>query len=79
MILVAVIIGYLLGAMPFIVPKLIENREKQVEVNENEKDYKSQEEILDEWLNGPRLSINGVNQEDIYKEYMTGQETKKGD
>lgn len=79
MILVAVIVGYILGAMPFVLPKIIESREKQIEVKENEAEYKLQEEIQDEWLNGPKKeNSNGINQADIYNEYVTGEVTTKG-
>ena len=77
MILIAVIIGYLLGAMPFVIPKILERRETKTKITEEVKDNKEQQEILDEWLNGPKQI--GVNQADIYNEYVTGKETVKGD
>lgn len=85
MILIAVIVGYTLGVMPFIIPKLLEKREKQIEMKENKEQYKSQEEILDEWLNGPKSNNKEeteaqiVDQEDIFKEYMTGITSPKGE
>ena len=81
MILVAVIVGYILGVMPFIVPKILEKKEEQIELKKDEEEYKTQKEIFDEWLNGAKenRNENKVNQEDIYKEYITGQETAKGD
>lgn len=84
MILTAVIVGYLLGIMPFIIPKLLEKREKQIKMKENKEQYESQEEILDEWLNGPKSNnkeaeTEKVNQEDIFKEYMTGITSPKGE
>lgn len=76
MVLVAVIIGYLLGIAPFTVPKVIERIDKNKTTEVIEDDKKEQLEILDEYLNGPKV---GVNQEDIYNEYITGKETVKGD
>ena len=77
MILVAVIVGYVLGAMPHVLPKILEILNKKKEVNTEVKENEAQQEILDEWLNGPKQT-NGVNQEDIYNEYVTGQVTRKG-
>ena len=81
MILVAVIVGYILGVMPFIVPKILEKKEEQIELKKGEEEYKTQKEIFDEWLNGTKENRNDnkVNQEDIYKEYITGQESAKGE
>ena len=81
MILVAVIVGYILGVMPFIVPKILEKKEEQIELKKDEEEYKTQKEIFDEWLNGTKENRNDnkVNQEDIYKEYITGQESAKGE
>ena len=81
MILVAVVVGYILGVMPFIVPKILEKKEEQIEFKKDEEDYKTQKEIFDEWLNGAKenRNENKVNQEDIYKEYITGQESAKGE
>lgn len=80
MVLVAVIVGYVLGIAPFVIPKIIEfykNREKEkVDIEES----KEQAEIFDEWLNGPKVNdSNEVNQQDIYDEYITGVESRKGD
>lgn len=75
MILAAIITGYILGVLPFIIPKIVERVDnRQVKHNEIEEN-KSQAEILDEWLNGAPK----VNQEDLYNEYMTGEETRKGE
>ena len=81
MILVAVIVVYILGVMPFIVPKILEKKEEQIELKKDEEDYKTQKEIFDDWLNGAKenRNENKVNQEDIYKEYITGQESAKGE
>lgn len=81
MILVAVVVGYILGVMPFIVPKILEKKEEQIELKKGEEEYKTQKEIFDEWLNGTKENRNDnkVNQEDIYKEYITGQESAKGE
>lgn len=80
MILLAVIVGYILGIAPFVVPKvveLIQNRAKRdIETQED----KTTTEIIDEWLNGPQKEKeNQVTQQDIYNEYMTGEVTPKGD
>lgn len=81
MILAAVIIGYVLGIAPFIVPKIIERIDKnktikiKEQVEEKEKEYS---ELLDEYLNGPKQEdplINEpkqINQQEIYEEYVTG-------
>lgn len=83
MILIAVIVGYLLGISPFVVMKILEQKEKQIGLKENEKQYKEQEAILDEWLNGANKNSNKesdkINQEDIFKEYMTGITSPKGE
>ncbi len=81
MVLVAVIVGYILGVLPFIIPKIIQIKEN---IN-NRGEIKTQEEILDEYLNGAKDKneilnneqiSNQVNQEDILKEYLTGEVTK---
>ena len=81
MILIAVVIGYLLGIIPFIVPKLFSIKEEKQSNKEMEEYYKNQENILNEWLNGKEDKVNQtneINQEDIFKEYVTGKEVKKG-
>ena len=72
MILVAVVIGYILGVAPFITPKIIEIFKSNKVEEQDEEKQKEQNEIFNEWLNGP---TNKVNQEDLYKEYITGNET----
>ncbi|MGN1269352.1 MAG: hypothetical protein ACI4UU_00555 [Clostridia bacterium] len=79
MLLIAVIVGYVLGIAPFVVPKIIELRKNKINKETNPKDEKTQNEILDEWLNGAKESENKVNQQDIYNEYLTGETTEKGD
>ena len=71
MIIVAVIVGYLLGITPFVIPKAIDliNSFKSNKTREEER--KEEQDILDEWLNGPKEK-NEVNQQEIYNEYMTG-------
>ena len=76
MIILAVVVGYLLGVAPFIVPKIIERIDNKKAVEEEAEEQQEKEEIFDEWLNG--LKPEAVNQEDIYKEYVTGKETVKG-
>ena len=81
MFLIAVVIGYLLGIIPFIVPKLFSIKEEKQSNKEVEDYYKNQENILNEWLNGKEDKVNQtneINQEDIFKEYVTGKEVKKG-
>ena len=78
--ILAVVVGYLLGASPFVVPKIVEliqNRtRKDIEAQEN----KETAEIFDEWLNGPKNSESDkVTQQDIYNEYVTGEVTPKGE
>ena len=75
MILIAVIVGYILGVTPFIAPKILGIRNNKVNEQIN-KEEKTQTEIFNEWLNGPQKEIN---QSDIYNEYITGQETAKGE
>lgn len=75
MILIAVIVGYILGVTPFVAPKILEIRNNKVNEQIN-KEEKTQTEIFNEWLNGPQKEIN---QSDIYNEYITGQETAKGE
>lgn len=81
MILIAVIVGYLLGIIPFIIPKILERREEYLEKRQNEIDCEKEKEIFDEWLNGAKTeeSYNKVNQADIYQEYTTGKKVEKGD
>lgn len=77
MILLAVIVGYILGIAPFVVPKILELRRNKVVEETEKEDTVTQNEIFNEWLNGP-VKTNQVNQEEIYEEYITGIETRKG-
>lgn len=80
MILIAVIVGYLLGIIPFIVPKLFKTKEEEQSNKEMENYYKNQEDILNEWLNGKdETQSSGISQEDIFQEYITGKEVRKGE
>ena len=85
MILLAVVVGYLLGVAPSIykeIKEIINNREAK---SNAEKDGIKTQELFDEWLNGPKKpettetpqNNNGVNQADIYTEYITGKESNK--
>lgn len=79
MVLTAVIIGYLLGIAPFITPKILELINCKKEEKQNEENKITQNQILDEWLNGANkeeTQTTQVNQEDILKEYLTGIEAK---
>lgn len=75
MVVIAVVIGYLLGVAPFVVPKIIERIDSKKNVEITEAEEKEQNEIFNEWIYGG----NKVNQQDLYNEYVTGQETTKGD
>ena len=79
MILIAVIIGYLLGVLPFVCPKIIQIIKEKDEMKIKENNSNMQEEILNEWLNGnTNKEDKNINQEDIFKEYITGKVVKKG-
>lgn len=82
MIILAVIVGYVLGVAPFIVPKLYEAMINRKETVKEENVTRQEQELLDEWLNGPKKeekNNNVANQQDIFNEYMTGIPTPKGD
>lgn len=68
MVLIAVIIGYVLGMAPFIYKTIVEKTDKKEEI----KKQTSAEQIFNEWLNGPEKANQETN---IYDEYVTG-ETK---
>lgn len=77
MILIAVIVGYILGITPLILLKIIDNKEVKIKENKESEEYKEQQEIFDEWMNGPKKEETTINQEDIINEYFTGKETVK--
>ncbi len=79
MILLAVIVGYILGTAPFVVPNILEIVQNKRNEKESQEDEKKELEIFDEWLNGPKQERKLKNQEDIYQEYISGQEVVKGD
>ena len=82
MILIAVIVGYILGVIPFILPKILNLKEEKQSSKEMENYYRNQENILNEYLNGistETTQTNEIDQEDMFKEYVTGKETRKGD
>lgn len=82
MVLIAVIVGYILGVIPFILPKILDLKQEKQSSKEVEDYYKNQENILNEYLNGisgETVKTNQIDQEDIFKEYLTGKETKRGD
>lgn len=82
MVLVAVIVGYILGVIPFILPKILSLKEEKQSSKEMENYYRNQENILNEYLNGistETTQTNEIDQEDMFKEYVTGKETRKGD
>lgn len=72
MVLIAVIVGYLLGVLPYVIPKVADLLQEKKTVKSETDKSKEQEEIFKEWLNGPQKAVN---QEDIYNEYITGKET----
>lgn len=79
MILIAVIIGYILGVAPFLYPKFMEKQEQNKQAKQEDSKEKEVNEILNEWLNGPeQKQTTQVDQADIYNEYMTGI-VKKGE
>lgn len=82
MVLIAVIVGYILGVIPFILPKILNLKEEKQFSKEMENYYRNQENILNEYLNGistETTQTNEIDQEDMFKEYVTGKETRKGD
>ena len=79
MIILAVIIGYILGISPFVVPKIIELIQSIKFKKVKEEEEKEKIDLFDEWLNGPKENRVGINQQDIYNEYITGEETTKGE
>lgn len=79
MILIAVIVGYVLGIVPFVVPKILEIVQNKRSDQEIQEDEKKGLEIFNEWLNGAKQEKRLKNQEDIYQEYISGQEVVKGD
>lgn len=80
MILLAVIVGYILGIAPFVVPKIVEMKQSKVNKEAEIEEDKTATEIINEWLNGPQENKEDkVTQQDIYNEYITGNVTPKGD
>ena len=73
MILIAVIIGYILGVAPFLYSKFMEKQEQNKQAKQEYSKEKEVNEIFNEWLNGPeQRQTTQVDQADIYNEYMTG-------
>ena len=66
MVLIAVVVGYVLGIAPFIYKTIVEKTDKK-EATEKQA---SAEQIFNEWLNGPEKTNQEPN---IYDEYMTGE------
>lgn len=66
MVLIAVVVGYVLGIAPFIYKIITERTNKK----EAENKQISAEQIFSEWLNGPEKTNQETN---IYDEYMTGE------
>lgn len=80
MILLAVIVGYILGMAPYVVPKIVELIQSRVKRDIAAQEDKTTAEIADEWLNGPQQDKEDkITQQDIYNEYITGNVTPKGD
>ena len=74
MILTAVIVGYILGIAPNIYKEVKETLANKNEKKHKEEEKNTAEEIFNEWLNG--ANEKNVNQEDLFKEYTTGEVTK---
>lgn len=74
MILVSVIIGYLLGVLPFLVYFLITS-----DIRFRKKDNSSSDvdSLLNEWLNGKPNEEKSITPNDLYEEYITGKESTK--
>ena len=70
MIIIAVVIGYVLGILPFVIPKIIELIQNKKIKKEDHEEEKRTADILDEYLNGPRIK----DQEELAQEYLTGVE-----
>lgn len=66
MVLIAVVVGYVLGIAPFIYKTIVEKTDKK-EATEKQA---SAEQIFNEWLNSPEKTNQETN---IYDEYMTGE------
>ena len=66
MVLIAVVVGYVLGIAPFIYKTIVEKTDKK-EATEKQA---SAEQIFNEWLNGPEKTNQEIN---IYDEYVTGE------
>lgn len=77
MILIAVIVGYILGATPFIIINLLEKKERKFEIMQNEKQSKEQTEIFNEWLNGKEPTQEQTTHVNLFNEYMTGKVTSE--
>ena len=81
MIILAVVVGYLLGVAPFVIPKIIQKVEDYKAAKVEAEEEQEKEEIFDEWLNGlkeqkePEALVNEpkqVDQHDLFEEYVTG-------
>ena len=77
MIILAVVVGYLLGVAPFVIPKIIQKVEDYKAAKVEAEEEQEKEEIFDEWLNGlkPEPLVNEpkqVDQHDLFEEYVTG-------
>jgi len=74
MILVSVIIGYLLGAIPFLVYFFVTS-----DITFRKKDNPPNDigDLVDEWINGKKDGTNAMTPNDVYEEYITGEESTK--
>ncbi len=72
-IIIAIIVGYVLGIIPFLIPKLIDSIKTNKAVTNNDIDT-----IIDEYLNGKDTSSNQddknqeINSGNLLNEYLTG-------
>ena len=72
--IIAVVVGYLLGVLPFIVPKIIkriDNRKVTAAEETDKKEANEQKEIFNEWVYGVN-EPKQVDQHELFEEYITG-------
>ncbi len=74
MILISVIIGYLLGAIPFLVYFFVTSG---ITFRKKENPPSDIGSLVDEWINGKKDGTNAMTPNDVYEEYITGEESTK--
>ena len=66
MILIAVIVGYMLGIAPSIYRDITDKIKEKKQVITHETEKTEQQEIFEEWLNGPKeVNKTEITQEDL--------------